>query len=41
MVTLKNDKLTVEIAEFGAEMKSVRTADGEERLWQGHPDFWS
>lgn len=41
MVTLKNDQLTVQIDEFGAEMKSVRTADGEERMWQGHPSYWS
>lgn len=41
MITLHNDCLTVEIAEYGAELQSLRTADGEERLWQGDPAFWA
>ena len=40
MITLKNEQLTVQIAELGAELQSVRTADGEERLWQADPAFW-
>ena len=30
MVTLKNDKLSVEISNYGAEVKSIKTADGVE-----------
>lgn len=35
MVTLKNDKLTVLIAELGAEIKSIKSSDGIEYIWQG------
>ncbi len=41
MITLHNRYLTVEIAEKGAELQSLRTAAGEERLWQGNPAFWA
>ena len=37
---LRNDCLTVEIDALGAELRSIRTPDGTEYLWQGHPDFW-
>lgn len=40
MITLKNDKLTVEIANYGAEIKSIKTADGVEYMWQGGGEFW-
>lgn len=36
-----NDRLTVEISERGAELRSIRTADGAEWLWQGDPAFWT
>ncbi|MDR3318430.1 MAG: aldose 1-epimerase family protein [Clostridiales bacterium] len=39
--TVKNDKLAVEIDEYGAELQSVRTADGAEYLWQGGPAYWT
>ncbi len=41
MVTLQNKELTVRIAEAGAELQSIQTADGTEFLWQGDPAFWS
>ena len=41
MITLKNRFLTVEIATKGAELQSVRDADGAERLWQGDAKYWT
>ncbi len=40
MVTIKNDRLTLEIAEKGAEMRKL-TLDGKDALWSGDPAFWS
>ena len=40
MVTISNEHLTVEIAEKGAELQSIKDANGREYLWQGDPDFW-
>lgn len=40
MVTLKNEYLTVDISEHGAEMTSLRTAE-REYLWQADPEFWA
>ena len=37
---LHNEHLTVEIDALGGELRSIRTPDGTEYLWQGHPDFW-
>ena len=39
-VTLKNEKLSVQIESMGAQLRSIRTADGTEYLWQGSPDSW-
>ena len=41
LVTISNPSLTVTISSMGAELQSVREADGTERLWQGDPAFWS
>ena len=41
LVTIRNDQLTVTISSMGAELQSVREADGTERLWQGDPAFWA
>lgn len=41
IITISNDVLTVDISTFGAEMHSVREADGTERLWQGDPKYWA
>lgn len=40
IVQLKNDYLTVAISDRGAEMQSVRGADGTEYLWQGDKTYW-
>ena len=40
MITLKNDKLTVLIAELGAEIRSIKSSDGVEYIWQGAPNDW-
>lgn len=37
---LKNDKLTVSVNALGGELHSIRTADGTEYLWPGHPGYW-
>ncbi|WP_047999741.1 aldose 1-epimerase family protein [Lactiplantibacillus herbarum] len=39
-VELKNDYLTVQINEAGAELSSVKSADGIEYMWQADPKFW-
>lgn len=41
LITIQNDALTVVISTQGAEMQSVREADGTERLWQGDPAYWT
>ena len=41
LVTIQNDRLTVTISTLGAEMQSVKEADGTERLWQGDPKYWT
>jgi len=40
MVTLKNDKLTVELSEYKAQIVSIKTNDGTEYMWQGGEGFW-
>ncbi|MFC6295946.1 aldose 1-epimerase family protein [Lactiplantibacillus daoliensis] len=39
-VELKNELLTVKINEAGAELSSVKSADGIEYMWQADPKFW-
>ena len=39
MQTLKNDVLTVQVAEHGAELQSIKKG-ATEYLWQGDPAFW-
>ena len=41
MLKLSNGVLSAEINHLGAEMISLRTADGSEWLWQGDPAYWS
>lgn len=41
MHTVKNEFLTVTAAEKGAELQSIRGAEGTEYLWQGDPKYWS
>lgn len=41
MVTLSNKEITLQVAEKGAEMISLRQkASGREYLWQGDPAYW-
>ena len=40
MISIRNDELSVVIAERGAELWSVRCG-GKEYLWQGDPRFWT
>ena len=39
--TIQNQKLTVQIDEKGAQLWSIRSADGTEYLWQGDSRYWS
>ncbi len=41
MITLRNDEMTVTIAELGAEMQTITAKNGTEYLWHGDPQFWS
>ncbi len=40
MEELKNEYLTIKVAETGAELQSIKDAQGKEYLWQGDPNFW-
>ena len=41
MIKLENNDLTVEIAELGAQLHSIRRNDNRiEYLWQGDPASW-
>lgn len=38
---LKNEQLTVTVSDLGAELRSIRSTDGTEYLWQGDERYWS
>ena len=38
--TIKNEFLTVVVRDDGAELQSIKTADGTEYLWQADKTFW-
>lgn len=38
---IANDRLTVEISERGAELRSIKTKSGAEWLWQGDAAWWT
>ena len=40
MVELKNEQISIVVAEMGAELQSIKDAEGREYLWQGDPNFW-
>lgn len=40
MKEIKNDILTIKIAEHGAELQSIKDKEGKEYLWQGNPKYW-
>ena len=39
-ITISNDDLCVRVSTRGAELQSIRHADGTEYLWQGDPAYW-
>jgi galactose mutarotase-like enzyme len=41
LTTLDNGVLKVTVSDLGAEMQSILDRDGEERLWQGDPAYWT
>jgi len=41
MVELKNEKISVVISEKGAELQSIKDANGKEYLWQADPKYWA
>ena len=41
MIRIENDQLSVELAALGAEIRSIRSPDGAEWLWQGDPAWWT
>ncbi len=38
--TIGNEYLQVRVCDAGAELQSVKSADGTEYLWQGDPKYW-
>lgn len=40
MVELKNEVLTIKVAEMGAELQSIVDEEGKEYLWQADPEYW-
>ena len=40
MVELRNEQLSIVVSEKGAELQSIKDANGKEYLWQGDPKFW-
>ena len=38
--TISNSKLSLTVDSMGAQMLSLKTADGTEYLWQGDPAYW-
>lgn len=41
LVTIRSRELTVVISTLGAELQSIKDANGVERLWQGDPAYWT
>lgn len=41
MLKLQNKQLSAEVSLLGAELMSLKTADGTEYLWQGDPKYWA
>ena len=40
ILTIRNEKLTVQVNQYGAGLWSVKDAEGTEYLWQGDPKYW-
>lgn len=41
LFTIQNEKIQLSVESLGAQMMSLRSADGTEYLWQGDPAWWS
>ncbi|MEJ0097097.1 MAG: aldose 1-epimerase family protein [Bauldia sp.] len=41
ILKIGNEALQVAVDSHGAELNSIRSADGAEWLWQGDPEFWN
>lgn len=41
LLMIQNDQLCLTVSTLGAQMMSLRSADGIEYLWQGDPAYWS
>ncbi len=41
MLMIQNDRLCVTVDTLGAQLMSLRSAEGTEYLWQGDPAYWS
>ena len=41
MIELKNDYLSIVVSEKGAELQSIKDANGKEYLWQADPKYWN
>ena len=41
MEQIKNDKLTIEVSAFGAELQSIKDVNGKEYLWDGDESYWN
>ena len=39
MIELKNEQITVKVAELGAELQSVKDNEGREYMWQAGPEW--
>lgn len=41
MEQIKNDRLTVDVSALGAELQSIKDANGKEYLWDGDDRYWN
>lgn len=41
LIEIGNDQLRVAVSALGAEMQSIKTAEGQSWLWDGDPAFWA
>ena len=39
--TIKNDNIEVSVEDLGAQMRSIKDAEGKEYLWQGDEKYWN
>lgn len=40
LISIKNEKLSLTVETFGAQMQSIQSAEGCEYLWQGDSTYW-